>query len=297
MGKLILTRGVPASGKTTYAKEWVAEAPKNRARVNRDDLRMMMYGAYWGETVDERMVTAAQHALVTRLLGAHDVIVDDTNLRAKTVKDWYGISADIEFVDFPIGIDDAVERDIRRGIAGGRSVGADVVRSFVKRYTKGDGLILPPVPVNESKLVDPKPYVPGPTLAVSFDLDGTLAHMNGRSPFDPTLYHTDTVDEHVRDALWLYYEAGYTIIILTARDGAYRAEVTAWLLANNIPHDLLLMRAAGDTRNDAIVKSEIVDTYISERYDIRMHYDDRDRVVNALRDKGVKVAQVNPGNF
>jgi predicted kinase len=39
MGKLILTRGVPASGKSTWAKAWVEEDPLNRVRVNRDNLR------------------------------------------------------------------------------------------------------------------------------------------------------------------------------------------------------------------------------------------------------------------
>lgn len=296
MGKLILTRGIPASGKTTFAKQWVEESPKTRARVNRDDLRHMMYNSYWGETVDERMVTSVQHAIVKRLLGGVDVIVDDTNLRAKTVKDWYGITSNVEFVDFPIDVETAVIRDARRRGRGERGVGADVIHDFAKRYTKGDNS-LPPVPVNESKLVDPSPYYPGYERAVSYDLDGTLAHMNGRSPYDPTLYHTDTVDQHVRESLWLYAKAGYTIIILTARDDTYRAEVEAWLRANDIPFHHLLMRKGGDSRNDAIVKSEIVDEHISGVFDIRMHYDDRNRVVEALRDKGIKVAQVNPGDF
>jgi hypothetical protein len=57
------------------------------------------------------------------------------------------------------------------------------------------------------------------------------------------------------------------------------------------------MRKAGDLRNDAIVKSEIVDEHISGVYDVIMHFDDRNRVVDALRAKGMKVAQVEPGDF
>lgn len=297
MGKLILTRGVPASGKTTFAKRWVAEAPENRARVNRDDLRAMMFDTDGKLTfAQEKAVSAAQQAAVKRLIHAHDVIVDDTNLTAKFVKMWYGLVPDIEFIDFPIDYHEAVRRDFLRGQSGGRSVGEEVIKSFFDRFVKGDNS-LPPVPVNESKLVDPAPYRPGPIRAVSFDLDGTLAHMNGRSPFDPTLYHTDIVDEHVREALWNYQDMGYEVIILTARDDTHRQAVDDWLYANGIQPDLVLMRKGGDTRNDAIVKSEIVDEHISDVYDIRMHYDDRNRVVDALRDKGIKVAQVNPGDF
>jgi hypothetical protein len=242
------------------------------------------------------MVTSVQHAIVKRLLGAGDVIADDTNLRAKTVKDWYNITPNVEFVDFPISYTNAVARDELRAIYGERSVGEGVIKSFFDRYIKGDDS-LPAIPVNESKLVDAKPYTPGIRKAVSFDLDGTLAHMNGRSPYDPTLYHTDIVDEHVRDALWTYQNAGYEIIIFTARDDTYRKEVNDWLFANGIAPDRVLMRKGGDSRNDAIVKSEIVDEHISGVYDLRMHFDDRNRVVDALREKGVKVAQVNPGDF
>lgn len=298
MGKLILTRGVPASGKTTYAKSWVAEDPEKRARLNRDDFRAMLFASEGALTYpQEKAVSAAQQAAAQRLLGSGmDVIVDDTNLTAKFVKMWFALAPDIEFIDFPVSFEDAVRRDWVRGVEGGRTVGEEVIKSFFDRYIKKDGS-LPPVPVNESKLIDPKPYVPGGIPAVSFDLDGTLAHMDGRSPYDPTLYHTDLVDVYVREALWNYRSSGYEIIILTARDDTYREAVEDWLDAHGIDYDLLLMRKGGDTRNDALVKSEIVDEHISGVYDIRMHFDDRNRVVDALRLKGIKVAQVNPGNF
>ena len=44
--KLILMQGIPASGKTTWSKNWVAEDPKTRIRFNNDDIRNML-GVYW----------------------------------------------------------------------------------------------------------------------------------------------------------------------------------------------------------------------------------------------------------
>lgn len=46
MSKLIITRGLPASGKSTWAKQWVLEDPEHRVRINQDDIRLML-GKYW----------------------------------------------------------------------------------------------------------------------------------------------------------------------------------------------------------------------------------------------------------
>lgn len=40
--KIILTRGIPGSGKSTWARAWVEESPETRIRINYDDLRNMM---------------------------------------------------------------------------------------------------------------------------------------------------------------------------------------------------------------------------------------------------------------
>ena len=40
--KIILTRGIPGSGKSTWAKAWVAESPETRIRLNWDDMRNML---------------------------------------------------------------------------------------------------------------------------------------------------------------------------------------------------------------------------------------------------------------
>lgn len=42
MNRLIICRGLPASGKTTWAKEWVMKDPGNRVRINLDDIRSML---------------------------------------------------------------------------------------------------------------------------------------------------------------------------------------------------------------------------------------------------------------
>ena len=41
MNKIILTQGIQGSGKTTWAKAWVAEDPEHRIRINNDDITSM----------------------------------------------------------------------------------------------------------------------------------------------------------------------------------------------------------------------------------------------------------------
>jgi predicted kinase len=86
---LVITRGLPASGKTTLARAWVAEDPENRIRVNRDDLRAMLHGASadWSPRAEKATVNARNVVITGALRRGLSVICDDTNLPANVVSD------------------------------------------------------------------------------------------------------------------------------------------------------------------------------------------------------------------
>jgi hypothetical protein len=92
---LIITRGLPASGKTSKAITWVAERPQQRVRANRDSPRAMMHGGRLGTPEQEAMVTTAQHASIRSLLGdGIDVVADDTNLAEEAVNAFRQLAAE-----------------------------------------------------------------------------------------------------------------------------------------------------------------------------------------------------------
>lgn len=88
MLELVINRGIPGSGKSTYARKWVFEGtPQNRrARVNRDDIRKQLYGVDFGVPIEETAVTDVEDAMIRALLGRGvSVIIDDCNISQKYI--------------------------------------------------------------------------------------------------------------------------------------------------------------------------------------------------------------------
>lgn len=137
MPQLIVTRGLPASGKSSWAKRWLNADRAHRVRANRDNLRFELYGRYTGLTYEqEERITRLQRSLVMAALRAgHDVIVDDMHLRDLYVRQWERLArhhgAELVVRDFPVDVDTAIARDAARE----RVVGADAIRYLAETFT------------------------------------------------------------------------------------------------------------------------------------------------------------------
>jgi predicted kinase len=298
MTRLLITRGLPASGKTTFARK----LQPGVVRVNRDDLRRMLHGRPLLTQRAEAQVTQAQRAAVEALLRARgSVIVDDTNLRAKTVREWaemaarYHASFEVhDFTDVPV--DECVRRDVDR--PEDVRVGEDAIRRMHARYLAGKSLPLP-VPFagpGGAGVV----YLPDPDLpeAVLVDIDGTVALMSGRSPFDWGRVGEDEPNPAVITAVRAMHAAGHAIVFCSGRDAVCRPETEAWLeLFVGVPYEALFMRPEGDSRKDSIVKREIFDREVRDRWRIVGVFDDRQQVVRMWRQLGLTVFQVAEGDF
>lgn len=132
--KLIITRGLPASGKSTFAKAWVLEDPKNRIRVNRDDIRWML-GPYWVPSRED-LVTRIENMMVQSAFSSgYSVIVDATNFR-KTERFVNMMPSDytVEVKDFTdVPIEECIRRDSTRDEG---CVGEEVIRGMYDKYLK-----------------------------------------------------------------------------------------------------------------------------------------------------------------
>ena len=132
--KLIIMRGLPASGKSTKASDLVFPNEKYY-RVNRDLLREMLSFNMWSEEMEKLAVDIEVMAVRKLLNGGYTVIVDDTNLLPKHELKWsnlakeYGV--DFEVIHINTDVDECVRRDKDRG---GRKVGEKVIRQMFKQY-------------------------------------------------------------------------------------------------------------------------------------------------------------------
>ena len=138
--RLVVTRGLPGAGKTTRALTWLAGRPQHRARINRDVLREHVFATMPTLPGDgEHHVAVLQHRIVAELLQlGRSVVVDDTNLQDAVVEQWMQLARTLR-VQFEvwdlrdIKVETCIERDAARAAAGGRLVGADVIRQIAAR--------------------------------------------------------------------------------------------------------------------------------------------------------------------
>lgn len=296
MKTVTILRGLPASGKSTYAKDLVKANPGMYKRINRDDMREMLDGYHFSKS-NEKFVKKLRDWLILEALrdGKH-VIVDDTNLSQKNInritdlannyRKRTGEQVKIEIKEMPIEVEEAIARDAKRERPVGRRKIEKLHRQFyAKEDKKGRG----PYYMEQDKAL-PK--------AILCDIDGTLAIIDGRSPYDATLCEQDALNEPIANIVKAEYAAGTTIFLFTGRKDSTQTQTLNWLKKFEIPYHKLVMRKHEDVRKDAIVKTEFFDAHIRDQYFVKYVLDDRNQVVDMWRlDIGLACLQVNYGDF
>lgn len=299
-----VTQGLPASGKTTAALDLVRTSEARVRRVNLDLLRLMLDdndGSVRHGRDHEDVVLATQDAAILAAVDAgFDVVIDNTHLVPRLPGRYKRLlaSRDVKFAVIDC-TDVSVEECVRRDSDRAGTVGEQQIRGMHERMVsvRKSGWRLTADWLNDRPVV--RPYVPTGTLppAVLCDIDGTLAHHQNRGPFEMEKCETDLLDEEVARILALCNRADDWVVLLSGRQSEFREHTERWLKANGVVYDELWMRAEGDRRPDDVVKSELFDAHVRDRFDVRFVLDDRARVVALWRRLGLRCWQVAYGNF
>lgn len=289
---VIFTVGVSASGKTTWAKKFCESNP-DWMIICRDNFRASICRPFswaaWKKlgSKAEKEVNHLQASWIQTAIDRHaNVIICDTNLNPKNFNHLVDVfkhaGYKIYFKFFPVDWKTAVERDNARENGVGYSV-------LASQFEKLHG-----IEYKEERAFFQRPN--GGEDAVLCDIDGTLAHMTTRGPYDYDQVLTDKVDVAVLEILRGLYKQGYEIVIVSGRDGICREDTYNWLCANLVGIDFYhYQRAVGDKRPDDVIKTELLDRIIQDGFNPKMVFDDRPRVARKWRALGLKVFQVgNP---
>ena len=135
--------------------------------------------------------------------------------------------------------------------------------------------------------------------AILVDMDGTLCHREGftdRDPYDWKRAGEDGLDLVVADIV-RRFSADHTIIIFTARPTSSTSICKQWLKDHKVDFDHIFTRKDDDLREDSIVKWEMFQENVQPFWSTKFVLDDRQRVVDMWRAKGLKCLQVASGDF
>lgn len=295
--RAILTVGISASGKSTWASQQNGFKVLERDSLRRDFLvhkneyiaDSNLWSLWKFTKENEKSISLEYNKWIEYFAQSEkDIICADTNLnsgfRDTLIQKLKDLGYEVEIKYFPIDFMEAVKRDEKRR----DTVGRDIIYKQWKQY--------------EEQFSTRKKYVKDPLnmcKAILVDIDGTLAHMkNKRGPFEWDKVNLDELDETVRNFTSLYQmnNSLLSVIILSGRDSVCRELTENWLRDNKVLYTKLFMRKEGDMRKDTIVKEEIFWEHIAPFYDVEFVVDDRVSVCNMWRDIGLFVFQVGDPN-
>lgn len=297
--KIIVLVGISGSGKSSYAASLVQSNPQEFVLVNRDKIRELLFG-YTEESVSdyyqrkdlsalEKQVTLYEDTLIHEGLNLDKtVVVDATHLEKRYLERYKFWNVPVEYKHFDVELGVAVWRDLKRA----RTVGEDIIKKQYDKYKNLERVedFEPLEFINNNEL---------PTCII-YDIDGTIAIKGNRNAFDWKAVGEDSAEHNVIFTMNIIEAVGDKpkpkVIICTGRDSICSKETKDWLNRRNIPYDKIYFRPEKDQRPDWIVKEEMWREIAKEHYIVGM-YDDRNQVTRRARALGLKVFQVEYGNF
>lgn len=299
--QILILVGAPGSGKTTFAKYFI-HTEENWMRVCRDDFRMMHFSSSNLSPDQEGYITNMIDGAIAGLLKRRvNVLIDATHCKAEYINHYikqFNHLADISFKVFDLDAQTIAERCEKRNKEKGKYISQSVQNKYIKELQilkKSFDFSIRPKVDRKMELTQQDLSLP---KAIICDLDGTLALMDNRNPFDASHADKDQLNESVASIVRLFAKNGYQILLVSGREERFKEPTVKFLENHDITYDCLLMRKSKDFRKDSIVKREIYEGSIKRKYFVEFVLDDRDQVVDMWRQElGLSCFQVNYGDF
>jgi predicted kinase len=296
MIKCILTVGIPASGKSTWAKAEVAKDPSNWVRINNDEIRSMINGGIFSEGM-EKVVTETRNFLTREALRRDkSLIIDNVNSNRRhfetVCKIAQSMNKDIQVFEkiFYCELDELLKRDADRSA----KVGEEVVKKFwkllggtqFKHYKPRTEVFQKRNRIAET-VVGAMPQDSALPKCSIVDLDGTMCDISHRNPYDASNCLLDKPFSHVVELAQLMHQNGYKIFFFSGREDKYKEPTVAWLDKYFGLSYELYMRESGNKEDDALLKERLFNTYVLGQFNCRAWVDDRVKVCRFVHSAGL----------
>lgn len=133
--KIIFCKGLPASGKSTWAKEYCYRNP-DFIRINKDDIRDLLGNPAFDSKFEDAVLDIQRRMGIAILNTGKSIIVDDTNFAPKHETYWGIISATMhvpmDVINFDAPVEECIERDSKRDKSVGKAVILDMYEKYIK---------------------------------------------------------------------------------------------------------------------------------------------------------------------
>jgi len=297
MKDFIVLMGISASGKTTWAKEWVAEDPQNRIRICPSELE----GSLGFAGPDSSTFTGkVSYDVLSRSFEAGlNIVIDDINLERGQLEllsqladrlgnGQYKVSSKV----FYTSVDECIARDKLRNNPKGEKEIRRIFRQYKDRLT----LLQNAEIVTREVKVDP--LLPD---CIIVDIDGTLClNVTGR-PFynagNSVLQDRPVIP--VCKVIRSFISTDVCeVIFITGRDNSMAKATEEYIEQHlGIVNPKIFYRDAKDFRKSYQTKLEVYQKHILGKYNVVFVMEDNNSVVKMFREQGLTVLQPNASDY
>jgi len=131
---LIILVGPPASGKSTWGKEFAREM--NMVYVSTDEIRAEIGKGEGDQSVSAGAFSLAKQRITQALSQGKHAMIDATSVNHKSRKDWINIGKDNNAYIIAVAFEVPTTELYRRDEARPRKVGKEIIDRFVGKYQR-----------------------------------------------------------------------------------------------------------------------------------------------------------------
>lgn len=133
--KILFLKGLPASGKSTFARQYCVDYPEF-IRLNKDDIREELGNLPFSSKFEKEVLTLQRTRGIEYLENGFSIIIDDTNFAQKHYDFWSNISSTMNIEMIILSFDTPLEVCIERDSSREKKVGKGVIMKMYNTYLK-----------------------------------------------------------------------------------------------------------------------------------------------------------------